>query len=660
MTRFTLPLLALLAIVSSSASAQAPKAAGKRTISDSDRTKIQAGIDGLTKAIEPLAGRVFGESVSPADAIADASITLKAATWILRHGEFFTEDSVAKTLRTLDLGGERAKLLAEGKHPWTAAKGGVARGFISKVDGSVQPYAVYVPEGYDGVSPMRLDVILHGRDATLTEVKFLLAHEGKPYPKDETGFLLHIFGRGNNAYRWAGETDVFEAIEAIKRNYRVDDRRIVLRGFSMGGAGAWHLGLHHPFEWCAVEAGAGFTETKTYAKRKTIPSYQEKTLHIYDSADYAVNARDVPIAGYGGANDPQLQATANIVEALKAHGVVMKSEGLVTRAEGLDFLQVVGAKMGHQVDAESAKILKAFRDKHAETGQAERAKSIRFVTYTLKYNRADWVTIEALGEHYKKATIEADIEGDTATIRAENVTILSVDRDAAEKVKLGNTVFPLRSAVKGLLPEVTFRKLETGWELMDYEQTRALQENAAGRKRPGLQGPIDDAFSGSFLCVRGTRTAWNPNIAAWSKARLERFAAEWSESMRGDLPIKDDVNLTPEDIEKHHLILFGDPGSNLLIERLLTGLPIGWTKTEVTLSGKYPASDHVPALITVNPLNRLKYVVINSGHTFGAADFAGTNALLYPRLGDWGILGIGNRSETIVESGFFDERWQWK
>jgi hypothetical protein len=29
----------------------------------------------------------------------------------------------------------------------------------------------------------------------------------------------------------------------------------------MGGARGWHLGLHHPDEWVAFEAGAGFTET---------------------------------------------------------------------------------------------------------------------------------------------------------------------------------------------------------------------------------------------------------------------------------------------------------------------------------------------------------------------------------------------------------------
>ena len=41
-----------------------------------------------------------------------------------------------------------------------------------------------------------------------------------------------------------------------------------------------------------------------------------------------------------------------------------------------------------------------------------------------------------------------------------------------------------------------------------------------------------------------------------------------------------------------------------------------------------------------NPLNASRYVVLNTGHTFHAADFQGTNALLYPRLGDYAVLKL--------------------
>src|SRR5439155_3651075 len=135
--------------------------------------------------------------------------------------------------------------------------------YRSKIDGSVQPYAVTLPADYgkDRNTAWRLDVVLHGRDAGLTEVKFLYQHHDK-VAKDQPFVQIDIFGRGNNAYRWAGEMDVFEAMEAFRsaegyagRWKLIDPRRVVLRGFSMGGAGSWHLGLHHPSDWAAIGPG---------------------------------------------------------------------------------------------------------------------------------------------------------------------------------------------------------------------------------------------------------------------------------------------------------------------------------------------------------------------------------------------------------------------
>ncbi len=626
---------------------------------EQELAELQAQAAALGQQIAALKANPPAEIPHIDDALADVAVFHKGAEWIVRHKEFYTKDYVLWALQALQQGAERAEQLLAEKTPWNRATGSIVRGYVSKVDGSVQPYAVIVPDR--PVPPdyrYRLDVILHGRNATLNEVRFIHDHSGKNVSTDSPGLVLHVFGRTNNAFRWAGETDVFEAIDAVKRHYPVDVRRIVLRGFSMGGAGAWHLGLQHPDVWCAVEAGAGFTETKNYANLKDLPEYQEKALHIYDALDYALNAFDLPMAGYGGELDKQLQASVNIKEALEGLGVTMTTEGLVTRAEGIDFLNVVGAKMGHKVDPASAEILKEFRDEHAAEGiDPIHPVSIRFITYTLKFNRAPWLTVERMMEHYKPATVEAEVDGDRVRIQTENVRALGVQRNAGETIVLGDQVFPLRQAVEGLLPEVYFRKLEAGWEMLDYDQSRALQRNVKREKAPGLQGPIDDAFTGPFLCVRATNRPWNPQVQRWADARLQRFADNWSKYLRGDLRIKDDVDVTAEDVENFHLILFGDPGSNLWIERLLDKLPIHWTRNEVRLGGTYPAADHAPLLIAPNPLNQNRYVVINSGHTFGAKQFEGTNALLFPHLGDYAVIQVGGLDEEVKISGYFDESW---
>ncbi|WP_435017384.1 alpha/beta hydrolase-fold protein [Tundrisphaera sp. TA3] len=615
----------------------------------------------LGEAIKSIAPRL-GDGAMARDALADAEVYHKAAVWIVRHGDFREAKDVARTLKGLDRGLERARALGEGKRPWAepGVTGSVPRGYRSRVDGSVQPYAVIVPKAKEGEADakQRLDVILHGRDAKLHEARFLDTHDGKPAPEGQEGLVLHVFGRVNNAYRWAGEADVYEAIDAVRRNYRVDDRRIVLRGFSMGGAGAWHLGLHNPGMWSSVEAGAGFTETMKYAKLKDPSDVVRKGLHIYDATDYALNAFDVPIVGYGGEEDTQKQASVNIEEALKALGVVMKVDGLVTTAEGPDFTRIVGKGMGHAVDKESAALMKAFHDRRATSGSNINLAKIRFETYTLKYNAVDWLRIERLAEHYKRATLDAELKGELAVVRTGNVAVLAVARDVAETIELdGGKPLPLRAAAGGLLPDAYYRKLADGWEALDYEQSRAIQQNARGEKAPGVQGPIDDAFTAPFLCVRGTGKPWNPKVQAWADARLARFSEDWNRWMRGDLPIKNDADVTEQDIEGKHLILFGDPGSNSLIARALPGLPLTWDETTVGLDGKHPAADHAPVLVAASPLNKGRYVVINSGHTFGEDAFKGSNALLYPRLGDYAVFPVGKPGEPIV-GGYFDERWR--
>jgi hypothetical protein len=67
-------------------------------------------------------------------------------------------------------------------------------------------------------------------------------------------------------------------------------------------------------------------------------------------------------------------------------------------------------------------------------------------------------------------------------------------------------------------------------------------------------------------------------------------------------------------------------------------------------------------LIYPSPLNASRYVVINSGHTFHAADFIGTNARLFPRLGDYAVLKPAPTDKDpaaadVVTGGLFDDFW---
>ena len=66
-----------------------------------------------------------------------------------------------------------------------------------------------------------------------------------------------------------------------------------------------------------------------------------------------------------------------------------------------------------------------------------------------------------------------------------------------------------------------------------------------------------------------------------------------------------------------------------------------------------PPRDHAPVLIQPNPLAAGRYVVLNSGHTFHEKELASLNYLLFPRLGDWAVLKVGDRRTRPI-------RWRRK
>jgi pimeloyl-ACP methyl ester carboxylesterase len=605
--------------------------------------------------------------------LSDIEIYSKAATWIVRHNEFYQKNAAEWTVEALERGLFRASQQAQGEMPWFFQTGAtVVHAYRSHVDDSIQPYAVTLPAEYGKErKKWRIEVVLHGRNNGLTEVSFLHTHNGeKPAPADLDHIRLDIYGRGNVAYRWAGESDVTEAVEhflaveqRLHRGDFLDLNRGVLRGFSMGGAGTWHLGLHAPDHWCVISPGAGFTTTHGYVKNlpEKLPPEQEACLHIYDAVDYAENAFDVPVVSYGGSKDPQLQASRNIEARLKELNIPMKL--------------LVAPGLGHQFPPEWQKKMADARSEYTAKGRNEYPPRVRFVTYTLRYPGCHWVQIEGLEQHYQRASVDAERTEDGFKVKTSNVRILHLLLwPGASRQAVAVQIDGQRIEAQPYAPVSTSATLSVYLERRGGRWYAVLPEKVITdrsrrlQKSPGLQGPIDDAFLAPFLCVRGTGTAWHEATDNYARANLERFRKEWSKYLRGELLVKDDVEVTPQDLASRHLILFGDPSSNSLIAQVMPGLPFTWSKDKITWQGKeYAAGEHVPALIYPSPLSTLHYVVLNSGHTFHADDFQGTNALLYPRLGDYAILRLASAGKDdkkdplaveVQKAGLFDDYWK--
>ncbi|MDX1966701.1 MAG: alpha/beta hydrolase-fold protein [Planctomycetaceae bacterium] len=588
----------------------------------------------------------------------DAAVCAKAVEWIVRHKEFHKPNYLEMTDQVLALGQRRLEELAQGASPWVGRPGmTTVFGYTSNLDGSVQPFAVTLPKSFDAASRRRwpLHLVLHGRGDTLNEVSFVRQHDGKVL-KDEIGWIqLDVFGRTNNAYRWAGEVDVFEALGATRRLFPVDEQRVTLWGFSMGGAGAWHLGLHYPDKWSSVGAGAGFSDTVKYLNLKEpLSPLHHRLVRIYDGVEYTLNAANIPIIGYGGELDKQLLAAQTMHDRAAELGVSIPV--------------LVGPQTEHKFHPDSLKEFMAFHATATEKGRPAfpGLKKIRFTTCTPKYNTCEWVTVEEQLTPYEHSDVDAEIADTESLVRVttKNVGVLSLSRDVADFVSIdGGERLPLLSAAGGLLPNVYFERTSEGWKGFDYRASHEYLTKPGTSKRRHLQGPIDDAFTRSFVCVRGTGTPWSADHADWANWTLDRFGREYDKYLRGKLPIVNDTQLSDEQLETHNLILFGDPGSNAVLARVVDRLPIQWTKEALEVRGKtYPTAEHGVPLIFPNPLNPHRYVVINSGHTFHEPEFKGSNAQLYPRLGDIGVLKFerqpsGDFAETTLWSDIFTVQW---
>ncbi len=140
------------------------------------RRELAGGLDALKAALDALEGR---RDARTRELIPDVRVFFKAVHDALEYREFFDLPDIARARDLLKIGRRRAEQLLDGKAPWTTETGLVVRGYVSRIDGSVQPYGLVIPEG-PAPGRYRLDVWFHGRGEKLSEVNFLAERLHQP------------------------------------------------------------------------------------------------------------------------------------------------------------------------------------------------------------------------------------------------------------------------------------------------------------------------------------------------------------------------------------------------------------------------------------------------------------------------------------------------
>ena len=597
-----------------------------------------------------------------ADLLPDVEIFHKSVDWALRYNYYNKATETKSAFEQIAEGKKRAEALKADDAPWTRQKGLVVRAYRSKIDGSIQPYGMIIPESYNGART-RMDFWIHGRGETLSELSFVdqrMHSVGQITPAN--ALVLHLYGRYCCANKLAGEVDLFEALDHAKKFYTIDEDRIVVRGFSMGGASAWQFGTHFAGLWCAVNPGAGFAETPEFLGSfqnedvRNAPWWQKKLWRVYNSSDYALNLSNCPTIAYSGEIDKQKQAADVMDRELKK--------------EGLDMEHIIGPQTAHKIHPDSLiEIERRLADITAR-GRVRSPREVHFTTWTLAYNQMKWLTVDGLGEHWQRARVDAVVQSDSAIeLKTQNVTALTLDFEAGHAPF--NPFKLVTVAIDGTAVKCGKAKTDRSWRASFVKNGKvwslagAVTRGPFLEKRHGLQGPIDDAFMDSFVFITPTGSPINEAAGRWVTSELAHATREWQKQFRGEAPQKKDTEVKDEDIAKSNLILWGDPSSNAVLKKIADKLPVKWTAEGIEVGAKkFAAGEHVPILIYPNPLNAGRYVVLNSSFTYREYDYL-NNARQVPKLPDWAIVNLSVAPDAVnpgkvVEAGFFDENWQLK
>ncbi|HVV52574.1 MAG TPA: prolyl oligopeptidase family serine peptidase, partial [Polyangia bacterium] len=214
-----------------------------------------------------------------------------------------------------------ADRVAKGDDPYRSATGELVKAYRADWDGTLQPYALYVPRGYDGLhkkDAWPLIVALHGAysdhkhnlrrvfglDNRPGETDAEASRNRLPLP-DVPAFVVSPLGRGEvMGYDGLGYDDVMRVIADVRRAYRIDPDRITLTGLSMGGGGTWAIGLRHPELFAALAPVCGITDFARMVQPADAALYDLPRLEALSPPAIAENAAHLQVFIFHGDKDP--------------------------------------------------------------------------------------------------------------------------------------------------------------------------------------------------------------------------------------------------------------------------------------------------------------------------------------------------------------------
>ncbi len=190
---------------------------------------------------------------------------------------------------------------------------------LEREDGPTIRYAISIPRNYAAGARVPLVLVLHFGGDPVGAGWSLLDMVVRPMLAELGAIIIAPDSLGGNWSVPQNERAAMALLDAAQRSYSVDPKKVVVTGFSMGGAGTWHLAETYPERFSAAIPMAGR------------PSGTAATWRV---PVFAVHSRDDEVAPIGPTEQriQELKALGKNAEIVVSTGIAHHDTVIYGRA----------------------------------------------------------------------------------------------------------------------------------------------------------------------------------------------------------------------------------------------------------------------------------------------------------------------------------------
>lgn len=532
-------------------------------------------------------------------------------------------------------------LASSGGEGGIRGRGMVHLAYRDEVDDSPQFAQCFLPPGYTPEKKWPMIVYLHGRNSKNPPYHRWSSRALHDSLADGYGVILvRAHGRGNTGYSGIGRQDVLRCIQLAKDTFSVDEDRMYLCGFSMGGMGTWHVGTRHPELFAALGVMSGARDYHTRMDKETLSKltrwgrFQQEARSSFTQAEQLLTT---PVFAIHGELDGSVSVDG------ERYGVGMLQRwGYDVRYYEVPGAYHIDTRKFHTGD---------LCDWLVRQRRAADPVEVRVRAADLRTAAAHWLRVGQREDPLDFILAGAKVVAPNV-IRLDTENVLEVTLSPSDA--LVDRSRPLRVIWNGA--DVRDVRLDAQGKVT----LRARRYRPTGLvKRPELPGALSDVQTTPYAIVVGTDSE-DPAMREACRRCAQDMIEAWQDWQHWTPRHFTDREISEGDLRQYSLILVGGPEENAIAARLISELPLEISSQGIVVDGRsFPAADGAVKMVYPHPLNPDRYVAVI------AATSAAAMGLVEGQLeyADFSILrddGQGNDGDgPVVTSGFFDHRWRF-